>query len=237
MENISIAGSGKISCGEYAAVTISGSGRVTGNLRCTEMRCAGSAHTEGDVACAGVVKCAGSFRCGGNMQAGELHASGSCSLGGDVRADVLKTAGSVSVAGRVQAGQLSGAGSFAVDGDVEGDDVSLAGSIRIGGLLNAERLCIRLGGNSRVGSIGGGEIRVERGREGGGFLGLFRKNGSGMLSVSTIEGDTVALENTEAETVRGREVVISSGCKIGCVEYTVSLRVEGDGQVAERRQV
>lgn len=168
MENISIAGSGKISGGEYAAVTISGSGRVTGNLRCTEMRCAGSAHT---------------------------------------------------------------------DGDVEGDDVSLAGSVRIGGLLNAERLCIRLGGNSRVGSIGGGEIRVERGREGGGFLGLFRKNGSGMLSVSTIEGDTVALENTEAETVRGREVVISSGCKIGCVEYTVSLRVEGDGQVAERRQV
>ena len=201
------------------------------------MRCAGSAHTEGDVACAGVVKCAGSFRCGGNMQAGELHVSGSCSLGGDVRADVLKTAGSVSVAGRVQAGQLSGAGSFAVDGDVEGDDVSLAGSIRIGGLLNAERLCIRLGGNSRVGSIGGGEIHVERGREGGGFLGLFRKNGSGMLSVSTIEGDKVTLENTEAETVRGREVVISSGCKIGCVEYTVSLRIEGDGQVAERRQV
>lgn len=39
MENISIAGSGKISGGEYAAVTISGSGRVTGNLRCTEMRC------------------------------------------------------------------------------------------------------------------------------------------------------------------------------------------------------
>ena len=134
-------------------------------------------------------------------------------------------------------GQRSGAGSFVADGDVEGDDVSLAGSIRIGGLLNAERLCIRLDGNSRVGSIGGGEIRVERGREGGGFLGLFRKNGSGMLSVSTIEGDKVTLENTEAETVRGREVVISSGCKIGCVEYTVSLRVEGDGQVAERRQV
>ena len=79
MENISIAGSGKISGGEYAAVTISGSGRVTGNLRCTEMRCAGSAHTEGDVACAGVVKCAGSFRCGGNMQAGELHVSRMCS--------------------------------------------------------------------------------------------------------------------------------------------------------------
>lgn len=45
------------------------------------------------------------------------------------------------------------------------------------------------------------------------------------------------MQNTEADVVRGREVVISSGCKIGCVEYSVSLKVEDDGQVGERRQV
>ena len=162
MENINIAGSGKISGGEYAQVKISGSGRVLGNIRCTDLRSAGSAHVEGDVECAGQIKCAGSFRCDGRVQADELHV---------------------------------------------------------------------------IGSIGGGEILVERGDEKNGFFGLFRKNGTGTLSVSTIEGDSVTLQNTEADVVRGREVVISSGCKIGCVEYSVSLKVEDDGQVGERRQV
>ena len=133
--------------------------------------------------------------------------------------------------------QLSGAGRFTVDGDIEGDEVKLSGSVKVNGLLNAERLHIRVGGDCRIGSIGGGEILVERGEEKNGFFGLFRKNGTGTLSVSAIEGDSVTLQNTEADVVRGREVVISSGCKIGCVEYSVSLKVEDDGQVGERRQV
>lgn len=93
MENINIAGSGKISGGEYAQVKISGSGRVLGNIRCTDLRSAGSAHVEGDVECAGQIKCAGSFRCDGRVQADELHVSGSCTLGSEVRARVFKAAG------------------------------------------------------------------------------------------------------------------------------------------------
>ena len=237
MENINIAGSGKISGGEYAQVKISGSGRVLGNIRCTDLRSAGSAHVEGDVECAGQIKCAGSFRCDGRVQADELHVSGSCTLGSEVRARVFKAAGSFSAGGRMCTEQLSGAGRFTVDGDIEGDEVKLSGSVKVNGLLNAERLHSRVGGDCRIGSIGGGEILVERGDEKNGFFGLFRKNGTGTLSVSTIEGDSVTLQNTEADVVRGREVVISSGCKIGCVEYSVSLKVEDDGQVGERRQV
>ena len=201
MENINIAGSGKISGGEYAQVKISGSGRVLGNIRCTDLRSAGSAHVEGDVECAGQIKCAGSFRCDGRVQADELHVSGSCTLGSEVRARVFKAAGSFFAGGRMCTEQLSGAGRFTVDGDIEGDEVKLSGSVKVNGLLNAERLHIRVGGDCRI------------------------------------EGDSVTLQNTEADVVRGREVVISSGCKIGCVEYSVSLKVEDDGQVGERRQV
>ena len=48
---------------------------------------------------------------------------------------------------------------------------------------------------------------------------------------------TLVLEGTETLAKVLRERLMLTGCKIGCVEYTVSLRIEGDGQVAERRQV
>jgi hypothetical protein len=57
---------------------------------------------------------------------------------------------------------------------------------------------------------------------------------TGSLTAETIEGDTVDLEATEAQVVRGKVVRIGPGCRIGWVEYTDSLEVHPEAEVGER---
>ena len=51
-----------------------------------------------------------------------------------------------------------------------------------------------------------------------------------------IEGDDIHLENTIADTVRGKRIAIGPGCRIGTVEYTETLSVHDDAEVKEQRK-
>ena len=51
--DMKISGSSAMPGGEYRTVSISGSGKVQGSLRCESLRCSGSARVQGDVDCAG----------------------------------------------------------------------------------------------------------------------------------------------------------------------------------------
>ena len=64
------------------------------------------------------------------------------------------------------------------------------------------------------------------------FVRFGNKRGKrGILTVHTIEGDFIKLEDTHAEVVRGRKIEIGRGCKIGKVIYQVSLDIYEDGIV------
>ena len=60
--DMKISGSSAMPGGEYRLVSISGSGKVQGSLRCESLRCSGSARVQGDVDCAGEIRCSGSSR-------------------------------------------------------------------------------------------------------------------------------------------------------------------------------
>ena len=57
--DMKISGSSAMPGGEYRTVSISGSGKVQGSLRCESLRCSGSAKVQGDVDCAGEIRCSG----------------------------------------------------------------------------------------------------------------------------------------------------------------------------------
>mgnify|MGYP006914257824 CR=1 FL=1 len=57
--DMKISGSSAMPGGEYRTVSISGSGKVQGSLRCESLRCSGSARVQGDVDCAGEIRCSG----------------------------------------------------------------------------------------------------------------------------------------------------------------------------------
>lgn len=212
--DMKISGSSAMPGGEYRLVSISGSGKVQGSLRCESLRCSGSARVQGDVDCAGEIRCSGSSRVTGDIACQELGCSGSTRCEGSLRAN----------------GRVHSSGALKVDGSLEAESVHLTGSAVIQGLLNAETVEISASRGIRIGSIGGSSIRIYKPTQVS-LLGLFH-SGISCAQVGDIEGDDVDLEYTQADVVRGRRVRIGEGCSIGRVEYSESLDA-WDGTVGE----
>jgi len=66
---------------------------------------------------------------------------------------------------------------------------------------------------------------------------MFTGKGTAELRANVIEGDEVHLEDTTAETVRGKTVEIGPGCQIGTVEYSDKLDVHPNAEVKDRKKV
>lgn len=245
--DMKISGSSAMPGGEYRTVSISGSGKVQGSLRCESLRCSGSARVQGDVDCAGEIRCSGSSRVTGDIDCQELGCSGSTRCEGSLRANgrvhssgALKVDGSLEggevdvsgglEAGEIHCGRLHCSGGARVSGGVEAESAHLTGSAVIQGLLNAETVEISASRGIRIGSIGGSSIRIYKPTQVS-LLGLFHGSVS-CAQVGDIEGDDVDLEYTQADVVRGRRVRIGEGCSIGRVEYSESLDA-WDGTVGE----
>lgn len=66
--DMKISGSSTMPGGEYGKVSISGAGKIQGNLKCDSLSCSGSGKVEGDVvtqsaSCSGAIKVEGSIDC------------------------------------------------------------------------------------------------------------------------------------------------------------------------------
>lgn len=232
--SVSIAGSGKVAGGEYHTVKISGSGKVEGDLVAEELRISGVGKVEGTTKAREIVV-SGTGKFEGQVEADTFQCAGACKVEADLQAKEVRAAGTLKVEGNIKAHYFRSGGALKVEGDLEAELVSLTGLCGVTGLLSADRVEMKLEGASYVREIGGEVIEVRR-RQRGGFLeelGLlfFRRPGS--LQATSIEGDEVCLEGTQAKLVRGKRVTIGPGCRIERVEYEESLDVSPDSQVGE----
>ena len=66
---------------------------------------------------------------------------------------------------------------------------------------------------------------------------LFGKRSHHRLTTGTIEGNRISLECTDAEIVRGQDVVIGKECKIGRVEYSGTLEIQDNAEVGQQVKV
>jgi len=237
-----LSGAGSLSGGEYHRVTISGAGKVEGDLIAEELRISGVGKVNGSTEATQVsVSGSGSFN--GPVTADEMRVSGAAKVTGPVRAKELKCSGTIRVAGGVSAEYMKLSGHLRVTKDVEAEIFRASGGFEIEGLLSADKIEIHLGGRCRARELGGERIRVEaggvhdRGILFDGLLRLFVGRGPVGLEASTIEGDEVSLENTRADIVRGNVIEIGPGCRIGAVEYSESLKVHGDADVGRQTKV
>ena len=237
-----ISGSGHIPAGEYNdKISISGSGRLDGNIRCTSLSVSGSAHCAGDLACTENIVVSGSGHFDGNITSKSMTVSGSTHIGDDLTVkETVRVSGSAKVGGGIKSGAVHASGVLKVEKGIETEEFRAEGAIDCGGLLNAETVDISMDGraHSRVGSIGGGEIRVylrKSEKSPKRRLPLFSRlvnGGSSDLTVSElVEGDVIALEGVKAPTVVGRVVAIGAGCEIGLVQYTEECEIHPDAKV------
>lgn len=259
--DLKISGSSSVMGGEYNTVSISGAGKINGNLKCDSFACSGSGKLLGDLEAESVrssgstkiegsVQCqtasvSGSFACGNLEVSEELHASGGIHVSGSLRGGQVRISGSLKTEEGIYCRDMKVSGTCEVQsGDLNAELFRCSGVLQVPGLLNAETVEIYPTYASRVGSIGGTDIRISTGQTGkrGGhswaiFISGFRvSTNPGPIQVDTIEGDTVELEYTKAQVVRGTNVRIGKGCKIDRVEYSESLDAE-DGTVEEAVKV
>ena len=239
--DMKISGSSTMPGGEYERVSISGAGKIKGDLRCASLHCSGAAKIQGDVDCTGEIRSSGAGKIEGSAQCESLSSSGAFSVGAGLTVQTLVAgSGSLQVAEQLTADEIRSTGSLdagcihcrafscsgfcKVSGDLEAETAVLTGAAEIGGLLNAETVEISANRAVRISAVGGSSIRILR-KDAASFLGLFR-TGSGCAKIGSIEGDEIELEAVEAEIVRGRNVRIGEGCRIGCVEYSGTLTAD-----------
>ncbi len=174
-----ISGSSTMPGGEYDRVSISGSGTVQGDLRCQSLSCSGSARVQGDVDCAGEVRssgsskvtgsitceslsCSGAVKCEGSiLSRGRIHSSGAMKVSGSLEGGEVDVSGGLEAAD-IRCQELRCSGAMNVSGGVEAEAVRISGMAGIPGLLNAETVEIAANRGIRIGSIGGGSIRIYR---------------------------------------------------------------------------
>ena len=261
-----ISGSGTVIGGEYNKISISGSGKYTGDIVCREFHASGSAKGDGSITASEEIHCSGSLKGTGDLKSGDIRVSGSAKMDGNVTGtEEIKVSGSltgkeikggsVKVSGSVSCNSLSGtevkiSGGIRVEKDLEADHAIISGSGYIHGLLNAEvveigdsdGLVISFGsdaGTLRIGAIGGSSIHISKKGAHGLFFRKTAQNESSRCFVytDTIEGDEIELDGVQADCVRGHNIIIHRNCRIGQVEYSGTLEVEDGAEVSARRML
>lgn len=234
---MNIAGSGIIPAGEFnEKITVSGSARFSGSVRCPALSIAGSASGAGNIDCTGVVRTAGSVHLNGAITAQELHISGAFRLDDACVLQQLKSAGAVHFRKTLKATQAYAEGNLRVQEGIEAEELTLRkGVLQCGGLLNAEHIRLELvRGPSSVESIGCGSICVQNvgERKLGRLLSLFSHRSAGWLEVTeSIEGEEIRLEATRAPLVVGDRVTIGRDCVIGLVQYRETVEIHPEAKV------
>lgn len=223
--NLQISGSSTAPGGEYGEVSISGSGRIQGNLRAETLHCSGSGKFEGNVT-TGQLLVAGSCQIAGDLAGKDVRIAGSCRVDRKLKAEELHLNGSATVQEGIQCQTLHCAGHLTAKGDVEAEEAELLGGARIDGLLNADTIRIR--GKVHVQEIGCSTLVVEQEEARNWLNRLFGGHDSSSLEAEIIEADHADLVNTQADVLRGRDLKIGPGCKIRRAEYSGSCdAVEG----------
>ena len=238
---MNIAGSGVIPAGDFdEKISVSGSARFTGNLRCPALLVAGAASGTGNVECTGEVRASGSMRLNGSLSAQALHVSGAFRLEGGCRVETMKLAGAAHFGKLLKAVNIRADGRIHAEEGIEAETLMLRNGVLLcSGLLNAETAELDLaGGVSKVDSIGGTTICV---KNAGGCEtdALWRRlcnwisgHGAGRLEVAeAIEGETVTLEATCAPVVVGRDVTVGKDCEIGLIQYSGELHMDPAARV------
>ncbi|WAH37361.1 polymer-forming cytoskeletal protein [Alicyclobacillus dauci] len=213
------------------SVVIRGKAKVMGDVTADRVRVEGMTHVSGTCNGQQKVDVRGKVSIGRDIVGDVIVIDGMNRVEGDCRGTNVNIRGRTRIAGGLFAEDVLLEGAATIGGSCESETFRCDGSFSIEGLLNSGRVLIRLERNSTVTEIGGGEIRVERGR-GSGFLSRNRR-----LKVDVIEGDDIYLEHTTAKIVRGNHVTLGPAAEVDRVEYRSQFRKLGGGKAGEAKQV
>jgi cytoskeletal protein CcmA (bactofilin family) len=187
-----------------------------------DVKVTGECKFTGDVDCLKFSQ-TGEITVDGNLRLQNMKITGECEVKGRIDGASLRGQGQLTAGGGLRIEDIKLTGGIMVTGDCEAEQLQLTGIIEVSGLLNAGNLELALFGPCRAEAVGGGSISIKRS-----LTGALLNTGQGKkmsFTAKLIEGDQIELQSTKAQMVRGRRVIIGTGCEIDTVEYRDLLEI------------
>ena len=237
--SMNISGSGSIPAGEYEEISVSGSGKLFGLVKCTSFSSAGFSGGE-HIECTEKMKNTGKTKFSGNVKIKNLSTAGDFSCGGDVNAiEGISVVGSFNAKGSVYANNLSVAGVAKIGEDGEAEKISVNGSLKCAGLVNAESVDIRFDSGVEIGSLGGGKVVISMHKVKKFFkrLPLLSSAMRNAKIATAIEADEIEIDNVSCPRITGRSVAIGEGCVIDLVQYSESIDISPNAKVEKSEKI
>jgi cytoskeletal protein CcmA (bactofilin family) len=238
-QDLTMNGSGSSSGGMFQKVKINGDATISNDLDCIELRVNGTNRIMGNVI-AKHIKVNGMSVIEGSVDSETLNINGQIDIGGDLSVRQLKIHGKSDIGGNLTGDRLEVGGEITVQMDCEAETFNAKGAFTIGGLLNAGNIEIHLYGPCKVREIGGETIQIKSTGFGFSIQKIIQSlfpNFEKRLTVDTIEGDDIYLENTTAKYVRGNRVTIGPGCEITSIEYKDHFEQDKGAKIGEHNQL
>lgn len=231
--NMMLSGSGVIPGGEYEDIKTSGSSKLQGLVKCTELTSSGSCKGE-SVECSGMLKASGTVVFSGDVSADNISTSGAFTCGGELKAvRKITCSGSIKCKGSIRCNSLAFSGSLRAEGDIEGESLAFNGTVKCKGLINAEKAAIEFSSRTEIGNIGGSQICISKNK----CHSLINKIIPNARIEGSIEGDEIDLEHTDCPRVTGRKIIIGNGCNIGLVQYSESVEISPKARVKKSEKI
>lgn len=220
-----ILGDGSIGAGKYNNIKIMGNGTTLGDIECLDIKVMGNGEFRGKVD-ARKVKVMGDSTFYYDIKVKEnIKILGDMTLEESLTGKYIKILGDLKVKKNLIFDEVNVLGAMKILGNCEGNYFYNKGEVIVEGLLSADKIEIEPRRFSRIEEIGGSEIIIKK-------SGWFNIMG-GKVSSKLIEGDTIILQNTTCNIVRGHNVTILDGCFIDKIEYTGNLKVDKKSKIGE----
>lgn len=224
--HLKLYGAGHASGGAYHHVSIKGEGVIGGGLSAAGRRIYGTGRFLGNAETERL-KVLGESEFEGDLIAGKISIYGTMQISGALHVGRLKLKGLTEIDGNMAGDSCEAKGKLSVKGDCEIESFHITGCVDVTGLLNAGEIDIGLSHDaSRVREIGGTSIKVKKRAR------FFTRKSE--TNCAADWGDKIYLEHTEAAVVRGKEVVIGPGCKIGTIEFENKCECDQHSKVMKR---
>lgn len=250
LENLKVDSKTEIKGGNFNKVIITGSAVLNGNIICKNFLLKGTCNANGDIESKNMLL-NGKASIKGNVKTQKAKLQGLAAIKGNVEVEDLIIAGKVAIEKNLDCGELSIPGVASIEGNIKSEVIYISGASHIkkdiiaesfvlsGGMVHegcieAKDVSITLGTESKLNNVKCKSIKIKRPENTAKlFSKLIKKmiKNEVKIKCSKIEGEKIYLENTEADLVRGKIIIIGEGCNVKKVEYSDEFRIVENGKV------
>ena len=228
--DVNIDGVGSITEGKYRKITINGMGTIKEDIEAEIININGRGKTLGKVKCNNL-EVNGSFNSYDDISIYEIgEVNGYYEVNGNIKGKNLEVSGKLKVEKEINFNKVQVSGEIIVCRDCQCGYFYLDGRANISGLLSADNIELNILKVNEINEIGGEKIVVKKSAYKLKSL-FFIKARKAKLICNEIDGDEIYLEYTHCNIVRGKNIEIGDGCIIDKIEYTGTLKENGNSKI------